>query len=242
MKVVAYTRVSTDKQADHGSGLEIQAEQIRRWCQQNGHRLVGHHEDAGQSGTLGVDRRLALADALHDCATRKARGIVVARLDRLARDLIVQETLIAEAGKSGARIFSCNDTENAYLDDPALDQDPSRTLVRQMFGAIAQYERAMIRMRMDAGKARKISEGGYAHGAPPYGYRAHDGELVPVPAELDAIAMMRAMRAAGGSWRQICAHLEAAGVPTAKGGTTWHSNTVRRIVERPDELEETTPA
>ena len=51
--------------------------------------------------------------------------------------------------------------------------------MRQVLGAIAEYERALIRSRMGAGKAAKLATGGYAGGRPPSGWRAEGKELVP---------------------------------------------------------------
>src|SRR5207244_13557650 len=91
LRLVAYTRVSTDRQAERGFGLEVQREQIRRWAKSAGHRVVAWYEDAGVSGSNGVETRVALADAL--AALDGADGVVVARLDRLARQLTVQEAV-----------------------------------------------------------------------------------------------------------------------------------------------------
>ncbi len=232
MKLAAYIRVSTDRQAEQGFGLPIQQETISRWARNNGHTIVSWHEDAGESGSNGIAQRHGLADALHACANRTARGIIVARLDRLARDLVLQETLLAEVRKHHARVWSCADGEDAYLaDDPT---DPSRKLIRQILGAVAEYERAMIALRMTAGRERKRAQGGYASGAPPYGYRAVDGKLVAHPIELTQIELMRSLRASGASYGHVAQILERTDVPPPKGGTRWHPNTVRRILERAD--------
>ena len=60
----------------------------------------------------------------------------VYRLDRLARDLIVQETVLAEVKRLGGEVFSTSAAEAGYLsDDP---DDPSRKLIRQVLGAVAE--------------------------------------------------------------------------------------------------------
>jgi DNA invertase Pin-like site-specific DNA recombinase len=78
-------------------------------------------------------------------------GVVVYRLDRLARDLIVQETLLAEVWRMGREVFSTSAAEQGYLaDDPHA---PSRKLIRQVLGAVNEYERSMIsHYRLAAGK------------------------------------------------------------------------------------------
>jgi DNA invertase Pin-like site-specific DNA recombinase len=153
---------------------------------------------------------------------------VVARLDRLARDLVLQETLIAECRKHGARVWSTAAGEDAYLEE--IPDDPSRKMIRQILGAVAEYERGMIALRMAAGKARKVAEGGYAHGAPPYGWDAVDGRLEINELEQTQLAIMRTMRQGNASYRTICRVLNASGSRAKKGGP-WHSNVVRRILD-----------
>jgi DNA invertase Pin-like site-specific DNA recombinase len=230
VKLAAYTRVSTDRQAEQGFGLPIQKETIGRWARNSGHTIVSWHEDAGQSGAADLSERLGLGDALDACKEGKARGVVVARLDRLARDLVIQETIIGVVRRGKGRVYSCAPGEDAMLDDD--DTDPSRKLVRQVMGAVAEYERSVIRMRMAAGRARKKAAGGHSVGRPGYGWRAVDGELVPEPVEQTQIELMRSLRASGASYGHIAIVLERLEVPTAVPGSRWQNNTVRRILER----------
>src|SRR5205823_7582346 len=110
-----------------------------------------------------------------------------------ARDLILQETLLAEVKRMGKMIFSTAGGEDAFLaDDP---DDPSRKLIRQVLGAVAEYERSMIRLRMRAGRRRKAEKGGYAYGSPPYGWQSIGGDLIEVPEEQAVISRIRAWRA-----------------------------------------------
>lgn len=228
MKLCGYVRVSTEAQADKGMGLHVQRDSIARWAANNGHTIAKWAEDAGESGSNGMERRTGLAEAFGCLGERPRRvtGIVVARLDRFARELVLQETLLAEVRRLKGRVFSCAAGEDAYLeDDPG---DPSRTLVRQILGAVSQYERAMIRLRLDAGMARKRAEGGYVGGGIPYGWEVVDAELREVPAEQDVLRIIDLARRDGRSWRYISKMLNDLGVPTKRGGR-WHENTVRRI-------------
>jgi DNA invertase Pin-like site-specific DNA recombinase len=176
VKLIAYLRVSTDKQAEEGLGLEVQERAIRRWARAEGHRIAFVCRDEGVSGSNGLESRLALADAFDLIGKGTAQGLVVYRLDRLARDLVIQEQLLGDVRRMGAAVFTTSAAEAGYLvDDP---DDPSRKLIRQVLGAVAEYERAMTALRMRAGKLRKRERGGYIGGAPPYGKRAQAGTLV----------------------------------------------------------------
>src|SRR5690242_2386020 len=123
MEVIGYLRVSTDRQAEEGLGLEVQQDAIERWASERAHRIVGWYRDEGVSGSNGLDSRVGLADALDALRERRAQALVVYRLDRLARDLVLQEQLLADTRTSGADLFSTSDAESAFLrDDP---DDPS---------------------------------------------------------------------------------------------------------------------
>lgn len=227
-RLIAYLRVSTERQARDGFGLDIQQATIRSWARQHGHRIVAWVQDAGVSGAL--DDRAGLAEAFEGLRGQVASGIVVARLDRLARDLIVQESLLAEVWRGGWQAHSATPGEAHLLtDDPG---DPSRTLIRQVLGAVSQYERALIRLRLAGGRARKAASGGYAYGAPPYGSRSDGrGSLVPDDAETAVLNRMRTDRAGGASLRQIAARLNGDGVKPRRGDV-WHPQTVARALTR----------
>lgn len=227
MKLVGYIRVSTAGQVDDGYGLDVQREAIRAWARTSGHRLVEVFTEEGVSGKL--EDRPALGKALRAIRDRRAAGMVVPKLDRLARDLVVQEQLIAEVWRMHAEIFSAVAGEAGYLvDDP---DDPSRKLIRQVLGAVNEYERAMIALRLRSGRKMKADRGGYAYGAPPYGTRPVDRELAPDEREQAAVARMLELDAAGRSLREICAALAEEGHRPRRSGR-WHPNTVNRVIGR----------
>jgi DNA invertase Pin-like site-specific DNA recombinase len=229
VKVVAYLRVSTDRQAEHGLGLEVQEAAIRKWARANGHRIVAWHRDEGVSGSNGLETREALPEALAALQSRAAAGLVVYRLDRLARDLVLQEQLLAEIKRMSAEVFSTSAGEAAFLvDDP---DDPSRALIRQILGAVAQYERSMIRLRLRAGRARKRERGYAGDGPPPFGFRAEDGTLVKDVDEQAILGRIRELRADAHSLREIAATLTAEGY-RPKRSEVWHPGSLRLIVQR----------
>lgn len=229
MKLVAYTRVSTRTQVEEGLGLELQEQAIKAWAKTNHHRIVEWASDEGVSGTKDLSDRFGLADALNAVKERRAGAVVFYRLDRLARELIVQESVLVDIWRSGGEAFSTVTAEANLRDDP---DDPGRKLVRQMLGAFNEYERAMIALRLRNGRRRKAIKGGFAYGAPGFGYRAEDKALVPVETEQAVLARIAELRASGASLRAICATLEAEGHHTKRGGTTWHPPVVARIVTR----------
>lgn len=231
MKIVAYLRVSTDKQVEHGHGLDVQRAAIRAWAKKHRHHIVDTFSDEGVSGSNSWETREAFPEALKAIQGGQAKGLVVYRLDRLARDLVAQELLLREVRKLGGEMFSTSPGEAGYLaDDP---DDPSRALIRQILGAVSEYERKMIALRLKAGRHHKAKTGGFAFGAPPLGYRAVDKELEVDPDEDAAVARMVELRAKGLSIREIAKALEVEGFKTKRGRSTWHPTTVVRVLDRP---------
>lgn len=230
MRYVVYLRVSTDQQADTGQGLDIQEAACRAWLRAGQHRLVEVCTDAGRSGSANVGDRAGLARALAVATSKQADGMLVYRLDRLARDMVLQETLLAELHRRGGELRSCSPTEDAHLaDDP---EDPTRALVRRILGALAGYEREMIRIRLRAGRDRKRLAGGYAGGGLGYGWKSVDGEAVRVPEEQAAIQLMCRLRDQQWSYRRILAELNRRGIPSRAPHGQWRANTILDIIAR----------
>jgi DNA invertase Pin-like site-specific DNA recombinase len=227
--LAAYLRVSTDQQAEHGLGLDVQRDAIRAWAKREGHRIAVWTSDEGVSGSNGLDARVGLLDALGALQAGTVHGIVVYRLDRLARDLVVQETLLGEVWRAGGRVFSTSASEDSYLDADGADADPSRALIRQILGAVAQYERAMIRLRLRSGKVRKAAAGGFIGGTPPLGWRAEGGKLVQDPDEQRVRARVLELRTGGASLREIGRALDTEGLRPKRGGA-WHPQQVRAVL------------
>ena len=235
MKLVAYLRVSTETQAVDGLGLDVQRKGIRQWARANGHRVVLWTSDAGVSGSNGIETRKGLLEALNALRDGTAEGLVVYRLDRLARSLTVQESALAKVWgldeeaknreRTARRMFSV-DLGEIHPDDP---DDPMRTALRQMVGVFAQLERGMIAARMRAGRREKAERGGYAQGAPPFGYKAQGGNLVREEREAATLARIIELRSSGASLNVIANRLNAEGL-RPKRSERWHSETVRRVV------------
>jgi DNA invertase Pin-like site-specific DNA recombinase len=111
-------------------------------------------------------------------------------------------------------------------DDP---DDPMRTFVRQVMGAVHQLDAATVAKRLRDGRKAKAARGGYAGGSPAYGQRSENRDLVTDPAEAQTLQRMRSWRAEGDSLRTIAQRLNAEGTPTKRGGR-WHPTTVARLL------------
>jgi DNA invertase Pin-like site-specific DNA recombinase len=224
MKAIGYIRVSSVTQLD-GYGLDAQEQDAKKCARAHGLKLIEVVRDEGISGSMEAVDRSGLAEALARIESGEAQVLIVARLDRLARRLTIQEAALAQVWRHGGRVIACDQGEVAH-DDP---DDPMRTAMRQMMGVFAQLERGMIVARLRRGRQVKKDLGGYAHGRPPYGFRAEAGELVPVDEQQAVISRARKLSRDGQSLRQIAQTLDNEGHHPRTGGT-WHPPMVARLL------------
>lgn len=223
-KYVAYARVSTANQKEEGT-VEIQETALQEYADANGIELVFPiFKDEGVSGAL--EDRPALAELfayLEGKQGAAVEGVLIFKLDRLARDLYIQEHLIQKFEKLGKRLVSTK--------EPDLDsKDPMRKAFRQFSGIVSELEKGFITMRLSAGRINKARKGLYAGGGLALGYKSEEGDLVVDDAHAETVKdIFRMKRNRRMSLRQIAKQLNDEGRPTARGGK-WYASTVRYVL------------
>jgi DNA invertase Pin-like site-specific DNA recombinase len=226
LHLALYLRVSTLGQVD-GESLPEQERNGRAWAEANGHRVAAVYTDPGLSGKLPASERPGLEAALDALAVGAVDGLLMRDLDRLAREVTVQEAVLAQIWMSpDTHVFTFQG--EVLRDDP---DDPMRTAMRQMAGVFAGLERRVIVKRLRDGRRTKARNGGHAVGPAPYGWVSRKGELIPVPDEQRALTLMRDLAAAGARHVDIAEALRVAGHPTKRGGG-WSQPVVSRILAR----------
>ena len=218
MAHIAYTRVSTDEQAQSGLGLEAQRAAIVKAAGEPDATF----SDEGLSGSN--PRRPGLLGALE--ALQAGDVLIVAKRDRLARDTYLALWIEREARRRGASITSAAGEGNG--------DDPAAQLMRTLVDAFATYERQMIGARTAAPMQAKKQRGEYWGGGIPFGYElAADGRtLLEQADEQKALTLVAELKGRGWTLRQIGAELERRGITTKRGGTAWNPKTVSALVKR----------
>ena len=215
-RAVAYLRCSTDRQ---DLSPDAQREQIRNWADGAGVTVVAWHDDLGISGGADLEKRPGLLAAIDGVREHGAGVLVVAKRDRLARDVLVAAMVDRLVARQGGAIVAADGTGNG--------DGPEAALMRTLIDAFAQYERAVIGARTRAALAVKKARGERVGGIP-YGYRDDGGVLVEVPDEQVVIARARELRAEGLSLRAVGRALADSG-HRPRGGDRWHVQVIARM-------------
>ena len=237
MKAIGYTRCSTHEQADSGLGLDVQTERIRAYCTLKGLVLLDIITDAGVSGGKPLasgEGGQQLPDAIRK---RKARAVVMLKLDRMFRNAGDCLTTVEKWERSGVALHVVDLGGNAIDTTSAA----GRFMLVILAGA-AEMERNLVRERTKAAMGVKRANGERV-GSLPYGHTlAADGvTLIPNDAEQRTIGAIRTMRSEGLSFTRIAATLTARGIPTKSGNRKkWNQATIRGILKRQAEMEQRT--
>jgi DNA invertase Pin-like site-specific DNA recombinase len=217
--VIAYYRVSTDRQRRSGLGIEAQRAAVHRFAEAEGLEVLAEYvETETGKGADALDRRPQLAAALG--AARVAKCPVVVKLDRLSRDVAFVAGLMAQ------RVPFIVAELGAYADPFML----------HLYAALAEKERRLIsertRLALGAKKAtgarlgnpRNLNEAGAL------GRRTLASQADRLAANV--LPIVQELRAAGlKGLGSIAAALNSRGVRTARGGR-WHVSTVRNLLRR----------
>lgn len=210
-RAFAYLRVSGKGQLD-GDGFPRQLEAVGNYAAMKGFTIVRVFREEGVSGKNDLEHRPALQELLEALTADGIKVVLIERVDRLARDLMVQETIIADMRKQGLELVSATEPD-------LCSDDPSRKLVRQIFGAIAEYDRAMIVLKLRGARQRIKARLGRCEGKLPFG--THDGEN-------RTLQRIRELRTLGRSYEQIARTLDSEGLKP-RHGESWNPLVVSRI-------------
>ena len=219
-RLVGYCRVSTDNQKEEGT-IEIQERALAEYAKNNGYELVKVFKDDGVSG--GLEARPGLAEMFSYLESENSiHAVLIYKLDRIARDLYIQELIVKKLEMLQKTILSVKERD---LDS----KDPMRKAFRQFMGIVAELEKAFITMRLSGGRLNKARKGGYSGGRVPLGYIAENKNLEIDANNLETIRTIFRLRRKKVGLRDIARHLNTNGYSTARGGS-WYAGTVRYIV------------
>jgi DNA invertase Pin-like site-specific DNA recombinase len=206
VEAVAYIRTSSaanvgaDKDSDKRQRAAIQA-----FAKAAGYEVLAEFYDAAVSGADAIDRRKGFAEMLDRIASNGVRTILVESPDRFARDLAVQ--LAGHDHLKGLGVALIPTSAPDYF----LEDTPTAVLVRQVLGAIAQFEKASLVAKLKASRDRKRKAAGKCEGRKSWAERKP--ELVQQAKRLRRKSPKGVQR----SLREIAAELAKLGFKNERG-------------------------
>jgi DNA invertase Pin-like site-specific DNA recombinase len=213
IKAFAYLRVSGKGQVD-GDGFPRQRKAILEYATPNNYRIERWFTEKGVTGTretMDRDAWIELVSALH---ANGVKTVIVESLNRLARDLMVQETCIADLRKYGFTLVSATER------DDMMSTDGTRVLIRQVLGAVSQYDKTQIVAKLRGARMRAKAKTGRCEGRKPFGH--YEGETL-------ILGRMRELRSTGMGFDRIAATLNSEGLQP-RTGVKWWGRTVNDIL------------
>ncbi len=197
-RAIIYRRLSKEK-GETALSLTAQRRAGQEAADRLGLEIAATFTDDGVSGGAAIEKRTGLLEALKEI--RAGDVLIVARRDRLARDVLLAGWIEKEVRRRGARIVSAAGEANG--DDPASE------LMRTIVDAFSQYERSLIRARTKAALDSKRADNERWCCHAPYGFRwTLDGQLAKDAKEQRTIRLVHDLREQGLSYRQIVAELK----------------------------------
>lgn len=227
---IGYIRVSTDRQATEGISLELQTAKINAMALVKGYEVAEIIMDDESGKSLSRD---GIQKVLQLVRSKKVDCVIIAKLDRLTRNLRDLLMILDVFKRSGVALISLNESIDTST--------PIGRMMVNMLGVFNEFERENIGQRVKECLGHKKSKGGCV-GQVPYGYESYlivsDGATKPVKmlrrneSEQIIISQMKRLRTSGLSVQKICETLNSEGLVTRKG-TPWTQQNMQIILKAP---------
>ncbi len=177
VEAIGYMRTSSATNVGEGKDSEARQRQaIEDYAKSAGFVIVDWFYDAAVSGADAIEARPGFAALLARITGNGVRTIIVETANRFARDLMVQEVGFAMLRDLGVTLIAA-DSPTSFLDD-----GPTSKLIRQILGAVSEFDKAMIVAKLKGARDRVRRERGKCEGRKSYAERAP--ELVALAKQL----------------------------------------------------------
>lgn len=236
-RAICYMRTSTEKQE---LSFKAQKTSCKKWAKENDVEIIAFYEER-ITGTAPLEKRQVLTEAIARLGVESADYLLAAKRDRLSRTVYLHATLhmvVAKANPSAKVVIADGNGNGDSIEDD---------LMANMLAAFAQYERDLIKLRIQAALEEKKKKGERL-GSPPYGWKVDRGPegmdireikrlpLVKNESEQAVLRKMIEFRGQGLSCDHTAKMLNEAGYRTRRGN--WHATSVSRALNRAGEMED----
>lgn len=223
-EAVSYIRVSSRGQANQDKdGVPRQRAAIAAYAKKLRLQVVEEFSDLGVSGTKSLAERPGLSALLQRVLGSGVRVVLVEKADRLSRDLVEGETILAEFRDRGVRVIEADGGNDLTASD-----SPTSNMVRQILGSVAEFAKAELVAKMRGARVKIRESGERCEGVRPYGMQEGEAEVLKLIFELNKKDPLTGKRPTTGA---IARELNKRGIKTRSGGE-WGVDVVRKIIKR----------
>ncbi len=170
---VSYLRVSSRGQVGKG-GIPRQRERIAAYAKRKGFTIIEEFVDRGVSGTRGLLDRPGLSQLLDRVTHNAVKIVLLENPDRLARDLTEGELILKEFRDAEIKVIAVE----GDIDLTPGSDDPNATLIRQILGSIAEWDKNTLVAKLRAARLRKKRETGVCEGKKRFGHYSGESETL----------------------------------------------------------------
>ena len=223
-KSFLYLRVSSPGQVDK-FGFDRQEDDCRNFAKRHGYEVVGVYREEGISGAKGKDDRPAFQEMMSSILANGVKTVIVESMDRLARELRIQEVLLVYMASKGVDLISARTEENITQ---AIQADPMKKALIQMQGVFAELEKNQLVRRLQKARLRVKELTGRCEGRKPYGETPEEKQVIH---RIRAMRRTRKNRTPGMTLQAIADRLNSEGIPT-RLGKQWTPGQVHTLLNR----------
>lgn len=226
-RAVIYTRVSTDKQEEEGTSLDVQVTNCLAYARENGIEVIEVFREV-YTGSLYRERPL-LSKLRQMARNREFDVIIINTFDRFSRNQTHQAVLWDEMQHLGISIECVKEK---------FDETPAGQFMRSALSFVAEVERQKILDRSMAGKRRRVEEGKLNRSwKPKYGYKWKDENKEEYTYKEEEAVVVHGMfitfTTIKASLIHVARMLTEQGIPTPLGKLIWDKATVYRMLSDP---------
>ena len=220
-RAVLYARVSTDKQAADGHGLDAQRTRLQSYAQSQGLDVIDFVVDEGVSAKALERDGMARIRELVDSGAVDV--VLVTKADRVSRSLRDLLNFSAELEDHGITLI----TTDEQLDTSS----PLGRAMNAMRGVFAQLERELVSVRTREAMAA-AKDKGVRLGRPPVGWAIENGRWVRT-LRFPVVQRAHELRNEGLTLQQVADRLNNENAPTGSGRGRWYPSNVSRLLKSP---------
>ena len=219
-----YTRVSTKEQSEQNTSLDTQRTLGERCAKELGVNPIIWNEGAQSSSKDDLDNRPILVNLLNEIDEGKVSKLYVWNTDRLSRNQKTWGLIRYKLNQNGVLLFSGSDFKPIDLSNPMDD------LLVGLLSEISQYDNKLRTERFRLGKLKRVRDGGWLGGPPPFGYRIENKRLAIEEFESKWVRKIFQMYLDGSSVDQIRNELMKSGISTRRGNKVWSHGSINALL------------